>query len=230
LSLYNSSDQDFRIVITGHEKPNVAELRDPRVTFRASSFEKPSGPKEFARDKARKQRSNLEWIKDQGGGDVVMADADDLFHRDLFRVIREADHSNGHIIKRGYVFDMTNGKLAPIPGAWSKAFDAICGSSAILRLTPSEIREKTRIQKLGPHNRIEENSILMGRPLHVIDWPAAIYVLGARETVSSTAIRTPTRQAELHDIIFARSIEITPDTISAFMLQPLINETTHGGV
>jgi hypothetical protein len=224
-SLANQTDQDWRAVITGHERPGIDALDDPRVTFLVSKHPKPADKNEFTRDKVRKQRSNHEWIAARGGGDVVLADADDLFHRDFVAYIRRMNHPNGHSIRLGYVFELVSGKLAPIPGAWTKTFDCYCGSSAVLRLTPDEMRgDDCRQRQLGAHGAIFENSIKTGRPLNAIDWHAAVYVLGGAETASVGVLRTPERQAQLHEIIARKAMPIPQEIIDAFALQPLVDE------
>jgi hypothetical protein len=154
-----------------------------------------------------------------------MADADDLFHRDLVRFVHEANHPNGHIITQGFVFDLKTAKLAPIPGAWSKEFHFICGSSSVLRLQPGDFGDKdSRIHKLGAHNRIAENSISMGRPLNRIDWPAVVYVFGDGETLGNISSRSAERQSSLHQIIQKRAVPITGAELVNFCLSPLIQE------
>ena len=223
-SLANQSDPDWRAVITGHERPEISALSDTRVTFLNARFDKPADKTEFTRDKSRKQKSNYKWIAERGGCDVVMSDADDLFHRDFVAFIREQNHPNGHSIHSGYVFDCSSGHLSTIPGAWRNKFHLICGSSAVLRLEPVEMQgADCRLNKLKPHDAIFENSEAIGRSLNVIEWPAVIYVLGGLESVSANIFRTPERQTSLHEIIAKKAIAITDEIVRSFTLQPLIN-------
>ena len=55
-SLFNNTDQNFRFIIAGHEKPTIEELNDKRVTWLAVKFPPPKSSKGFVSDKYRKRK------------------------------------------------------------------------------------------------------------------------------------------------------------------------------
>jgi hypothetical protein len=224
-SILRNQDENILVVISGHEKPVFDLMDDKRIHFIESEFDKPLNQTEFTRDKGRKQRSNYNFILKHGAGYIVLSDADDLFHKDLPRYIRATNSEFGYILKKGFVYSLLNKSLALVPGAWSKSFDAICGSSAIIKVAESDRTaflhspKNCFINHLGPHNLIDQNLLEMKRPLSPIEWPACVYMLSNSETVSSIINRTPDRQIKLNEIIQERRIVITSDIVENFGYQ-----------
>lgn len=223
-SILSSTDPDFKVIIAGHERPAFPELDDPRIRFLTAPFQKPSDPTGFRPDKGKKKNIVLRKIRDEGGGDVLIADADDHISRNLVAFTRETDHPYGHIFSKGYVFDLANGNLAPIPGAWTNPFDKVCGTCRILRLSPEDIGPDRYASAVKVHPQTEKISAELGRPLNAIDWPAAVYVLGTRGTISVDFNRSKEWQERIRSRVSKTAIPITDGMIAEFNLGPLIED------
>jgi hypothetical protein len=227
-SILNSDNPDFNVVLCGHEKPELEEMLDPRIHFLVSRLEKPVNSSEFSRDKAKKRRQAMRWIRNKGSGDIFMMDADDHIHRSLVGYVRETNHPFGHVIRKGYAFDMARGNFAPVPGAWKSDFNRVCGSSHILRFKENDFEADGFFENVyGAHGNIETKSAAFGQPLNTIDWAAVVYVLGTNHTISATFGRTPDRQSQLRTSVEKHAVALTPELIKDFGLQPLIEEATH---
>ena len=138
-SLLNQSDPRFSVVICGHERPELAELADPRVRFVEADGSPPQDSSGFRGDKMRKRRLIGSILRQRGGGYFFPLDADDLVHRDVVAHALQDDNRRGYLIETGYTLDYANRNLAPVPGAWSVSFDRSCGSSAAIFFAPDDL-------------------------------------------------------------------------------------------
>src|SRR6266571_3107223 len=97
-SVRGQTDQDFQIVIAGHDRPHVP-LDDTRTTFIAADW-----PAEAVRadnlDSGRKKCAINELVLERGGGLLMFLDGDDWVDVDLVETARTMigpDHIGGLI-------------------------------------------------------------------------------------------------------------------------------------
>lgn len=116
-------------------------------------------------------------------------DADDLIHRDLVATALATTH--GCIITSGYICDAKSNLIAPLPGVLSVDFDRLCGSMAVLRYEPKDFPNggaddvrNAHFTKSGNHGYLRGKREEIGRPLSVVPYPAAIYVINSEENLS----------------------------------------------
>jgi hypothetical protein len=181
-SLQQQSDGDWQAIVAGHDRPDVAELSDPRVTFITVDTPKPEGHTARVADAGNKREATLQRIRGAGGGYVMMLDADDLVHRELVAFVRQDQHPHGYIIDKGYVEHYPTGSLRslPPPGGFPP-FHRVCGSSMIFRLTPDDIgaaghATRSILDRFGPeHVHWAAIAAALDRPLAPVPFPAAIY-------------------------------------------------------
>jgi hypothetical protein len=227
-SILRQTDPDFLVVITGHERPSIKEIDDPRVIFLHSEFAKPDNPSEYMRDKSRKKNNNFLYVSNQGGGYVILFDADDLASRHLVRYIREQNDPNGYIFKHGYALDYSTGMIAPIPGVWKDPFNHICGSCAAFYVTQEEIgstHKEIHCSYLGNfkrHGKWEETAIRLGRPLRPVPFPAAVYVLNTSQNTSVISTVDKDRQLDVSRRISRHRVPITRLMIDDFSLAKVL--------
>jgi hypothetical protein len=189
-SILQQSDPVLQVVITGHDRPALPELDDPRVTFLAAPFDPPRHQDEFRPDKHRKRGHSARHIRALGGGYIVLMDADDLVSRHLVLYIRGKAHPNGYIFKHGYSMDWESGAIAPLPGSMGIDFDRYCGSCAAIHFTPDEIaaREEDHLStyhgQFRNHAKVEQAVARRGRPLQPIPFPAAAYLVNTSQNLS----------------------------------------------
>src|SRR5690606_8171231 len=67
-SALSQSDPRFRVVICGHEKPELPELDDTRVIFIEADITRPAHSGQFRKDKMWKRRLIGAALKNMGGG------------------------------------------------------------------------------------------------------------------------------------------------------------------
>jgi hypothetical protein len=79
VSMLAQKGVEVRVVIGGHDEPESAVLRDPRVKFLSLPVEKPQRNfDDMAVDKVLKLSAGVRWAQTQGCEYVVFNDADDL--------------------------------------------------------------------------------------------------------------------------------------------------------
>lgn len=137
-SVRAQTDQNFNIVIAGHDRPR-ATFGDSRITFIKADW-----PAEAVRsdnlDSGRKKHAINRLVLDRGGGLLMFLDADDWVDTNLVRTARAAiglSHVGG-LIDTGFATDVQSLRAAPIPhpGIFDGGFHEVCGSSTIARLKP----------------------------------------------------------------------------------------------
>ena len=197
-SVFSQTDSDFQVVIACHETPDIAEIRDPRVTVLNTATPTPTNLVEQMRDKGHKRKMlTVEWRR-RGGGYFMLLDADDLVSRRLVQHVRENPAENGYLIKQGYLYDVAAGSCKP-----SARLNEICGSCTIFRMDPEDLPESIEdetprlIGKYRNHQTFEEDGRRLGRAFGVIPFPAAIYVIGHGENYTADK-RPPGLKKHLH--------------------------------
>ncbi|MDQ1004178.1 uncharacterized protein (UPF0333 family) [Neobacillus niacini] len=70
-SIINNTDQNFRIVIAGHEKPNITEMKHERVTWLPVHFPPPTHISKYSSDKFRKCRVIGAYLRRSGSQDTL---------------------------------------------------------------------------------------------------------------------------------------------------------------
>src|SRR5438045_6684830 len=140
-SARSQTDQDFHIVIAGHDRPDML-LDDGRNGFIAASW-----PAEAVRadnlDSGRKKHAIKEFVLERGGGLLMFLDADDWVDVDLVATARamiRPEHIGG-LIGTGFATDFRNLRSAaiPHPRIFDGAFHRVCGSSTVARLKPGDL-------------------------------------------------------------------------------------------
>ncbi|MCD9027308.1 FkbM family methyltransferase [Luteimonas sp. BDR2-5] len=189
-SLLNQSDPRFRVVICGHERPDLPALDDPRVIFMTADIPKPKGSSQYRDDKMWKRRLIGAALRNLGGGYFFPLDADDLVHRDLVHHVLADDNRRGYNIDRGYVEDFAGGRIAPVPGVWSVSFDRVCGSSAVIYFEPEDLPRNGKMEGALYFNHFQSHAYWpivaeeWGRPLDSVPFPAAVYVVNHEQNLS----------------------------------------------
>ena len=135
-SLAGQGDHDFRTIVAGHDRPNL----DVAVPF---DFLQAHWPVETVRadnlDRGRKVQAINEAVLADGGGLLMLLDADDWVDTALVATARATilPGQIGAVIERGYAIDPREGRALPVPhAAFDKGFDRLCGSSVVARLDP----------------------------------------------------------------------------------------------
>jgi hypothetical protein len=181
-SLQQQTDADWRAVIAGHDRPDIAALSDPRITFIEVDWPQAASHTAGVTDSGRKREATLQHIRGAGGGYVMMLDADDLVHRNLVAYVRRDMNPYGYIFDKGYQEHYPTGSMRALPTRGDiPPFHRICGSCAVFHFTPEDIGAPDRTDKSLPdrlgalHVHWEAIAAALDRPLAPVPFHAAIY-------------------------------------------------------
>lgn len=229
-SVLKQADPRFRVIICGHERPEIPELDDPRVIFMVADIEPPASSDHFRKDKMWKRRLVGAALRNMGGGYFFPLDADDLVHKDLVSYVLSEDNRRGYNINQGYVEDFLNRRLAPVPGAWSVPFDRVCGSSAVLYFEPDELPRDGHLDANLYFNLFQSHAYWpivaeeSGKPLATVPFPAAVYVVNHSQNLSFGLQRAGQRTKNI-----ISSVERCALADGRIVLQEKFAQTSHPG-
>jgi hypothetical protein len=188
-SVLRQSDPRFRVIICGHDAPEDVDLSDDRIEFLEVGWKTPSHLNEYMRDRNRKRFAMGQRLRGLRGGYFMSLDADDLIHRDI--AAYALGTAFGCVAAQGYVYDLGNARIAPVPGAWSVDLDRLCGSTAIVRYEPSEIPEKFESGAAAGafsfsrgHTYLRAVHDSLRRPLAAVPFPSVVYVINTTDNHS----------------------------------------------
>lgn len=189
-SLLNQEDPRWRVIVCGHDRPDIEELEDPRALFLAADIDPPVSSSQFRRDKMWKRRLIGSVLRSWGGGYFFPLDADDLVHRGVVGHVLSDDNRRGYIVHQGYAEDYAGAKLAPVPGVWSQSFDRVCGSSAALYFEPEDLPRDGKNDDRLYFNLFQSHAYWpvvaeeCDRPLDKFPFAAAVYVVNHSQNLS----------------------------------------------
>lgn len=252
-SILNQTSDRYKIFVCGHDRPEVlSEYSLPSIKFIGVDFPLPQTDKAKRRDKRRKRWEIAREVRRLGGGYYMFMDADDLVHRDFVQFITSNDNQVGYLINKGYALDFTNRRIAPIPGAFNRDFNRVCGSSGAVYLLPEDLpdgeydpeRQDLLYTQIRNHKYFEEGPMRGGKTLTALPFAAGVYTLNNSINLSNLLVRTEDRQLSLIEGI--KTLALTdPDSIAddfgltEFLgtkpaipreAQPALNETSPSAV
>lgn len=204
-SVIQQSSPAWRVIIAGHEMPDVEEIEHPQVEFLSINAYRPTHPSKFRADKARKRHAIGQRLRELGGGFLMQLDADDLVASDLVAECLSRNHPHGYILTRGYVYDWQSRNLAPVPGVWPLDLDRVCGSCAVVRYDeedlPSpetEVRDPDVVFNMTrQHAYIRVVCEELRRPLLPLERPMVVYVVNHGVSLSFQMQKRSSRGANI---------------------------------
>jgi hypothetical protein len=151
-SLLGQTEQDFKVVIAGHEWPRLPD--DPRIGFLAAEWPV-EAPGLRNADSGRKHHAVCEHLH-SGGGLLMFVDANDWIDVCTVEAARRMIplECAGGLTDSGVVIDFRILRCAavPDPRIFDDAYHRICGSGGIIRL------------EAGAHDDVRRNPYVMLRP------------------------------------------------------------------
>ena len=132
-SVLNQAGAAIRVIVACHERPDIEEIRDDRVTLSQVGFDIPRFRWEMEIDRMRKLEVLGAELRARGGGWMFILDADDYVSKDLARTIGLID-AKAIMTRRGYRLDAKTGRYQELAKLWGK-----CGSCAAVRWDVSEL-------------------------------------------------------------------------------------------
>jgi len=185
-SVYNQTDQSFQIIVACDRRPILDFPTDDRLEFLQIALPTPKDHDAGDNDAGAKRWEIARRFL-LGGGDYLMfLDADDLVSNQLVKFVRKTKHDSGYVFEQGYGMDAASRKVLPIPqpGVTGLAFHQMCGSSIVMRLAPGDLSsgngETPRYNRLmrAGHTSVAKAAEEEGRPMLIVPFRAAIYVVG----------------------------------------------------
>jgi hypothetical protein len=189
-SILRNTDQNFCIVIAGHEKPNIEEMQHRRVKWLTVNFQPPSSTHGFSSDKIRKRKVIGMYLRKIGfSGYFMPLDADDWVHYRLVEYVRSQPARVALILKSGVMVNLVRKEV------WLRKhrFYIGCGSSAIFYLSKKEFplslkkrgsRKETFQVVLKAHGKVFRNLRKINKPYKLVKFPLITWVLGHGDNIS----------------------------------------------
>jgi hypothetical protein len=167
-SILAQSDQSFRIVIAGHDRPALPS--GAGFEFIAASWSpEPVRPDNL--DSGRKKFLIQSFVLETGGGLLMLLDADDWVDVGLVRLACQhiGPDAIGGYIPTGFATDFRTLNAAAIPDrdVFDGPFQRLCGSCAIARLDPgaSDPLRRDPFAVVHEHYRWPESAEALGASL-----------------------------------------------------------------
>lgn len=188
-SVLRNTDQNFHILIAGHEKPEIEELQHDRVTWLPVDFRPPVEPNQFSYDKIRKRMEIGAYLRKKGfSGYFMPIDADDWIHYRFVEFIRSRPISDAFIVKKGFMVNLVRKKI------WLRdRFYIGCGSSAIVYFSNGDFplsSAKKDVQRtlfslvVKDHKTMAQHLEKINKNYSMIDVPLITWVLGHGDNLS----------------------------------------------
>jgi len=206
-SVVAQSDPRWTAIVCGHERPDLEILDDPRIIFITCPKAPPTKSTGFRADKNAKRRIIVGHARGLGGGYLYPLDADDLVHRDVVAHALVDNNRRGYVATSGYAEDFAEGRLAPVPGAWTLAFDRVCGSAIVLYFERDDLprwpsqTEPTYFDLFSHHAYWAGTAEEYRGPLDPMPFPGGVYVLNTGQNLSFGLQRANHRTTNILDAI-----------------------------
>ncbi len=189
-SIINNTHQEFIVVVAGHERPEIAELDNPKVKWISVNVPIPQSPQQYPADKMRKRRAIGAYLRKTGFcGYFAPCDADDWINHRYIEFLHKTPVTDGIIFDSGVMVNCHTKE------AWIREnrFYIGCGTSAALYLKPEDFL-KTPSEELtgnhgfkcalGGHGQMEASLREIGRTPIYIKFPMVTWVLCNGENAS----------------------------------------------
>lgn len=187
-SIYNQSNDQFRVLVACHDIPRIEPQYAAKTEFLRVQRPIPKTSDEKMHDKAAKKIVLGHRLRSLGGGYLMFLDADDLVHRNLVNYALTQQHPHGYVLKRGYELNVRQKKVRPL-----RELDKYCGSCAIIYFQPEDLpldpqdRYSGRyFLKFKAHRTWEQVAAEHNRPLAKVPFEATVYVRNTGQNHSST--------------------------------------------
>jgi hypothetical protein len=204
-SIINNTDQNYRILIAGHEKPNIKEMNHERVTWLPVTFSPPTSIRKYSSDKFRKRRVIGAYLRKSGfSGYFMPLDADDWVHHRFVEFIRSQPIIDAFVMNTGCMANMKSKQI------WVRErFYSGCGSSAVFYFRNSDFPRtslKRDVMKskfkwvVLPHGKV--TTYLKNKNYKMVNYPLVTWVVvhGDNNTIIKRKIKSSISARSYHAI------------------------------
>lgn len=179
-SVYNQTDNKFKIIVVYHDMPKLYKKYDNRVEFIKVKTKLPKNRHEMMIDKGYKVHTIAMRVRELGGGFTMLVDADDLISNRIAEYVNKNIDKNGFTSKNGYYYYEGNNYV-------KKGHRFPNGSSTIVKYEIEDLPNK--YYDIETHNNDSNPHIIRknhghiprickenGKPLSILPFMASIYV------------------------------------------------------
>lgn len=186
-SVFNQSNDSFRVFVACHDIPETRFNDDPRLTYVQVDFPPPLYKDEFVVDKHKKREVLAARLRAEGGGYAMDLDADDLVSRRLVAHVLNDANPYGYVVKDGYEYDYGRQLVRKAP-----RFNKLSGSCSVIRWEVKDLpeipyRDETTLFRETINNFHPTHEALFagkGRPLAPVPFRAVAYMMNNSENIS----------------------------------------------
>lgn len=187
-SVFNQIDPNFKVFVACHEIPETPYGDDPRLEFLPVDFAPPRWRVERNVDRYRKREVIASRVRQEGGGYIMLLDADDLVSNRLVKFVHDDQAPYGYVVQKGWELNYERRKISRAP-----AFHRLCGSCAIINWDEEDLPrfpsapESCRFRDFidnNNHPAWASASASQGRPLQPLPFRGVIYVWNNGENFS----------------------------------------------
>ena len=181
-TLLGNTDQNYRVIIAGHEKPEIEELQHKNVEWIAVDFPAPENRQDYENDKMRKRNVIGAYLREAGySGYFMPLDGDDWVHYRLVEYLRSQPVHDAFIFNKGLMVNLSKKTM------WSRySFHHGCGSSSIFYFVNKDF-PKTAIPDISinmPFNIVLKHHPKLSvylkedeKSFQMINFPLVVWVL-----------------------------------------------------
>ncbi|MBP3041455.1 hypothetical protein J9303_18585 [Bacillaceae bacterium Marseille-Q3522] len=188
-TLLRNKDQNFRVIIAGHEKPEMEELQHKNVEWIDVNFPAPENRHDYENDKMRKRYVIGAYLREIGySGYFMPLDGDDWVHYRFVEYLRSQPFHDAFILNKGLMVNLSQKTM------WSRyRFHHGCGSSSIFYFANEDF---PKTPKLDLSMNVPFDIVLKHHPklivylkedkksFQMIDFPLVAWVLAHGENQS----------------------------------------------
>jgi hypothetical protein len=182
-SIMSNTDPNFHIFIAGHERPDIIELQDNRVTWLQVTFPPPEDPPRYCWDRHKKRLVIGAHLRKIGfSGYFMPIDADDWVHYRFIEFIRSQPVTDAFIMNQGFMVNLVNQEV------WTrKRFYVGCGSSSVFYFSNEDfplIAKKIEAKKtpfrcvIKHHGEVVNYLQEISKRYQMVEVPFVTWVLG----------------------------------------------------
>lgn len=126
-SILNNTHQNFKIIVAGHEKPDIKELNNNKVTWIGVNFPISRSKVGMSTDKMNKRKAIAQYLSAEGfSGYFMPLDADDWVHYRLVEFINKTPFTKAIIFNKGIMSNLMKNEIWMISNFYKH-----CGSCSI---------------------------------------------------------------------------------------------------
>lgn len=210
-SLFGQTNDDFRVIVALHDKPDLDVAHDERLHILEVDHPPPRSLTEQMVDKGQKIHLIANHIRAAGGGPVMKVDADDLVSNRLAQHVVDHPGHHGWYMEDGYEYLFGAERVRHCP-----RFHRLCGTSTIVNYEADELPAGAddarhddvadRYHIRAPHERTHTLRQSIGKPLERLPFVGAMYVVDTQDNHSIQSGAIPAKRRLIRRVTPSKAV------------------------